>query len=67
MNRHSPDPPGSGAPHPPAAPILFPREHPIGLPPPDELTPAAQAQVQKWRARPAGRHGLAMYERHRRV
>lgn len=49
-----------------ASPILFPREHPIGLPSPDELTPAAQAQVNEWRARPAGRHGLAMYERHRR-
>jgi glutathione S-transferase len=49
-----------------ASPILFPREHPIGLPPPDELTPAAQAQVQEWRARPAGRHGLSLYERHRR-
>jgi glutathione S-transferase len=48
-----------------ASPILFPREHPIGLPPPEELTPAAQAQVEAWRSRPAGRHGLAMYERHR--
>jgi glutathione S-transferase len=49
-----------------ASPILFPREHPIGLPSPDELTPAAQAQVNEWRARPAGRHGLSIYERHRR-
>ena len=50
-----------------ASPILFPREHPIGLPSPDELTPAAQAQVREWRARPAGRHALAMYERWRRA
>lgn len=49
-----------------ASPILFPREHPIGLPPPEELTPAARSLVEAWRARPAGRHGLAMYARHRR-
>ncbi len=50
-----------------ASPILFPREHPIGLPPPEELTPEARAVVEAWRARPAGQHGLAMYAKHRRA
>jgi glutathione S-transferase len=48
-----------------ASPILFPRNHPIGLPPPEELSPGAREQVEAWRNRPAGRHGLAIYERHR--
>ncbi|MFN0252950.1 MAG: glutathione S-transferase family protein [Kofleriaceae bacterium] len=48
-----------------ASPILFPRQHPIGLPPVDTLAPLARSQVEAWRDRPAGRHGLAMYERHR--
>lgn len=48
-----------------ASPILLPREHPFGLPTPEELTPEARDQVQAWRERPAGRHALAMYARHR--
>jgi glutathione S-transferase len=50
-----------------ASPILFPREHPFGLPTPEELTPAARSLVEAWRARPSGRHALSMYARHRRA
>lgn len=50
-----------------ASPILFPREHPFGLPTPEELTPDARSQVETWRERPAGRHAMAMYARHRRA
>ncbi|MGE0397339.1 MAG: glutathione S-transferase family protein [Kofleriaceae bacterium] len=48
-----------------ASPILFPREHPFGLPTPEELTPAARTQVEAWRARPAGQHAMTIYARHR--
>lgn len=48
-----------------ASPILFPREHPLGMPPIDELAPAARATVDAWIARPAGQHALTMYASHR--
>jgi glutathione S-transferase len=47
------------------SPVLLPREHPFGLPPPDEFPPAARAQIEAWRATPAGKHALRIYADHR--
>ena len=48
-----------------ASPVLLPREHPFGLPPPEEFPVAAQDQIAAWRASPAGRFGLRIYAEHR--
>jgi len=48
-----------------ASPVLLPREHPFGLPTPDELPPAAREQVERWRESPAGRHAQRIYTEHR--
>jgi len=50
-----------------AAPVLLPREHPFGPPPLDEFPPAARAQIEAWRATPAGRFALQIYADHRTV
>lgn len=48
-----------------AAPVVFPAEHPKQFATLADLTPAARSAVEAWRARPAGRHVLRMYARHR--
>jgi len=48
-----------------ASPVLLPREHPFGLPPPDEFPEAARAQIEAWRASPAGAFALRIYADHR--
>ncbi len=48
-----------------AAPVLLPREHPVGLPQPEEFPGAAQEQIAAWRASPAGQFGLRIYSEHR--
>lgn len=49
-----------------ASPVLVPREHPFGLPQPDEL-PTARAQIEAWRATTAGQFALRLYADHRVV
>ncbi len=48
-----------------ASPILLPREHPFGLPQPEEFPAAPQEQIKAWRASPAGAFGLRIYSEHR--
>ena len=48
-----------------ASPILLPREHPFGLPQPEEFAPAPRAQIEAWRATAAGKHALRIYVDHR--
>lgn len=48
-----------------AAPVLMPPEHPVPLPPLEELPPEARAQVLTWRASPAGQLALRLYRDHR--
>lgn len=48
-----------------ASPILVPREHPFGLPPPEEFGQEARDQIEAWRARTAGRFALRLYAEHR--
>lgn len=48
-----------------ASPILLPREHPFGLPQPEEFPAAAREQLLAWRASPAGAFGLRLYAEHR--
>lgn len=48
-----------------ASPVLLPREHPFGLPPPEEFPIAAQDQIAAWRASPAGRFAMRLYAEHR--
>ncbi len=48
-----------------AAPVLLPREHPAGLPQPEEFPGAAQAQIATWRGSPAGQFALRIYAEHR--
>ena len=50
-----------------ASPILLPREHPFGLPAADEFSEAARAQIEAWRASPAGKFALRIYADHRAV
>jgi glutathione S-transferase len=49
-----------------ASPILLPREHPFGLPTPDEV-PTARDQINAWRATTAGRFALRLYADHRAI
>jgi len=49
-----------------AAPVLVPREHPFGLPQPEEL-PTARDQIEAWRATKAGQFALRIYADHRMV
>ncbi|MBA3462706.1 MAG: glutathione S-transferase [Deltaproteobacteria bacterium] len=48
-----------------SSPILVPREHPFGLPMPDEFSPEARDRIEAWRATPAGAFGLRIYADHR--
>ena len=48
-----------------ASPILLPRDHPFGLPTPEEFAPAAREQIEAWRATRAGKHALRIYADHR--
>ncbi|MDB4962960.1 MAG: Glutathione S-transferase family protein [Myxococcales bacterium] len=48
-----------------AAPVVGPREHPFALPPPEEFPPPARAQIEVWRASPAGQFALRIYANHR--
>jgi len=48
-----------------ASPVLLPREHPFGLPQPEEFGPAAREQIEAWRATAAGYHALRIYADHR--
>lgn len=49
-----------------AAPVVLPPAYGGPLPVPGELPPAARAEVERWRATPAGRHVLRLYETGRR-
>lgn len=49
-----------------ASPVLLPREHPFGLPQPEEL-PTAKPQIDAWRATKAGQFALRLYADHRVV
>lgn len=48
-----------------ASPVLLPREHPFGLPPPEDFPEAARTQIEAWRATPAGQFALRIYADHR--
>jgi glutathione S-transferase len=48
-----------------AAVILLPRPHPTEMPPLEEFPDEPRAQIEKWRATPAGEFGLRMYRDHR--
>jgi len=48
-----------------AGPVVAPRERPFGVPALDDLTDDARAQVEAWRASPAGRFALKVYADHR--
>ncbi len=48
-----------------ASPILLPREHPFGLPQPEEFPAAAREQIEAWRGTAAGSHALRIYADHR--
>jgi len=48
-----------------ASPVLLPREHPFGLPKPEEFGPEACAQIEAWRGTAAGYHALRIYADHR--
>jgi glutathione S-transferase len=48
-----------------ASPVLLPREHPFGLPHPEELGGAARDQILAWRASTAGRFAQRIYAEHR--
>ncbi|MCX5743959.1 MAG: glutathione S-transferase C-terminal domain-containing protein [Proteobacteria bacterium] len=50
-----------------AAPVLMPPTHPYALPPLAEFGAATRATIETWRATPAGRHGLRLYETERRA
>lgn len=50
-----------------AASILLPAEHPIEMPPIDELSDDARGHVERWRASRAGQHALRMYATERRA
>ena len=50
-----------------AAPVLYPPEHPIAMPPLETFPPEARGQIGAWRASPAGKHALRMYADHRRL
>jgi glutathione S-transferase len=49
-----------------AAAVLVPPEYGTPLPQPEVLPPAMAAIVRRAREHPAGRHALALYDRHRR-
>jgi glutathione S-transferase len=48
-----------------ASPILLPAEHPFLVPRLDDLRPEPRAQVDAWRASPAGQLALGLYADHR--
>jgi glutathione S-transferase len=48
-----------------ATPILYPPEHPIPMPPVAVFPPEARAQIDRWRASPAGTYARRMYAEHR--
>src|SRR6185369_504069 len=48
-----------------ATPILLPAEHPIPLPSPGDFEGEPRARIDAWRASPAGRFVLRMYETER--
>ncbi|MBI3543707.1 MAG: glutathione S-transferase family protein [Deltaproteobacteria bacterium] len=48
-----------------SASVLLPEKYGVELPKLDELPREMRDQVVEWRAHPAGRHALRMYERHR--
>ena len=48
-----------------ASPVLLPREHPFGLPPPEDFPAEARDQILAWRDSVAGRFGLRLYAEHR--
>jgi glutathione S-transferase len=48
-----------------ASPVLLPREHPFGLPQPEEFPAASKTQLLAWRDSIAGRFGLRIYAEHR--
>jgi glutathione S-transferase len=48
-----------------ASPVLVPREHPFGLPQPEEFPVEAREQILAWRATPAGKFALKIYAEHR--
>jgi glutathione S-transferase len=48
-----------------ASPVLLPRDHPFGLPTPEELGAEARDQIERWRATPAGQLGMRLYADHR--
>lgn len=48
-----------------ASPIVLPRDHPFGLPTPEEFPPAAREQIETWRASRAGKFALQIYADHR--
>lgn len=49
-----------------AAPVLLPPDHPAEHPPIDVFTGEARAQIDAWRATPAGQFALQIYAEHRR-
>ncbi len=48
-----------------AAPCVVPPQYGTPLPQPEEMTASMAAQVQRWRAHPAGRYALRMYREER--
>ncbi|MEO7091968.1 MAG: glutathione S-transferase family protein [Polyangiales bacterium] len=48
-----------------ASPVLLPREHPFGLPQPEEFPAEPRAQIEAWRASVAGAFGMRLYAEHR--
>jgi glutathione S-transferase len=48
-----------------ASPVLLPREHPFGLPQPEEFPAGPRAQIIAWRESVAGRFGMRVYAEHR--
>lgn len=45
-----------------STPSLLPLRHPVPLPQPDDIPEAAAARVRAWRAHPAGRFALRLYD-----
>jgi glutathione S-transferase len=48
-----------------AAPVLLPEQHPFAMPPLEDFSEEARAQITAWRETRAGQHALRMYREHR--
>jgi glutathione S-transferase len=48
-----------------ASPVLLPREHPFGLPQPEEFPAGPREQIEAWRESVAGKFGMRLYAEHR--